>query len=85
MELSEHELYIISKTWLFDLTTFTGYQVETDKDGKPVRGIKAFRIEDTNRDCNFKNTRFISNIPLGVIRKAQNVIRNYYKEALINI
>lgn len=82
MDFSGHLCYVICDGWLFDVTTFIGYKIKQE-DEKITDAIKAFKIIDKNGDLNLKYTRYIDNIPLAVFRKSREVIKKYYKEALI--
>lgn len=82
MKFEGHEIIKINRNWIFDLTEFIGYKVWTHKD-QIVKYKKAFRIRDPKNDGKFDITKYIDTVPLGVIRKSQEVIRNYYREALI--
>ena len=82
MNFDGHEIYKINRNWIFDLTTFTGYKVKIHKD-KIVNFDKAFVIKDQNKGETFELIKYRYDIPLGIIRKSKEVIKNYYKEALI--
>lgn len=75
MDFQGHELIILEKGWVFDITDFVGYKVKTGKDGENVTNYeKAFSIEDSKDEKEELHvTRFIS-IPLRVTKRAKRVI-----------
>ena len=83
MKFDGHEIYRINRNWIFDLTEFTGYRTKTNKKSKLLEYTKAFKIRDNKHNCNFQYTKYIDAIPVGIMRKSEEVIKAYYKEALI--
>ena len=83
MNIKGHELCVINTKWTFDLTDFVGYKTTIDKKTGKTLYTKAFRIRDNNRQCRFKYTRYINEIPIGILNKSEQFITNRYKEALL--
>lgn len=83
MNLEGHELYVINSHWLFDLTTFTGYRTYKNRNGDLTKIIKAFKVRyKSGDDCKF--SKYIEDIPLGVLKKSKNVIKAHFKKIEAN-
>lgn len=85
MSFDGHDLYIINNNWSFDLTTFTGYRTWKNRKGQITAIKEAFKIIDRDRDGKFNYNRLIEPIPMGILRKSEDIINNYYSKALVNI
>lgn len=85
MPFEGHEFFKINNNWVFDKTEFIGYKIQVDRKTDTIlKYEKAFKVQDKEQTCNFKYTKYINNIPLGILRKSEDIIRAYYKEALID-
>lgn len=82
MKFLGHQMYTIYKNWLFDLTTFTGYKL-TFENNKIISYEKAFSLQDIDNNGKFEVTKFIDNIPVGIIRKSQVIVGIYYKRTFV--
>jgi hypothetical protein len=78
-----HDIYKINRNWIFDLTTFRGYKIRTKKE-KIIECTEAFRLKNIGKPGELEFTRVIESVPLGVLRKSEDIVREYYKEALVN-
>jgi hypothetical protein len=76
MSMEGHELVIIEKEWLFDLTEFVGYKIKPAvNDNESLIYTKAFEIKDGEGFIGrLKVTKFID-IPLKVIRRSKELIK----------
>mgnify|MGYP000941603742 CR=1 FL=1 len=76
-----HQLYKIDDEWVFNLTEFTGYRVNVNKEDNTVISYdKAFRLIKTLNDYSYD--KYMS-VPIGVLRKSINIVENYQKEAFL--
>lgn len=76
-----HQLYTLGDEWVFDLTEFIGYKVT--KQGEKVQKIeRAFSVSKSNDHQTYNFTKYF-NIPLGIMRKARDIIEKYLIDALI--
>jgi hypothetical protein len=78
-----HQCYKIDTTWMLDLTTFTGYKIFFDKNNNPVDAVPAFQIVYDPDSGLLRKEKFIKDIPIGVMRKCENIIHGYYSEAYV--
>lgn len=83
MSFEGHQIFKVNKHWIFDLTEFIGYKVHLNKSGEPIKFDKAFRVLDEDKDCNFNYAKYVDKIPVGVLRKTEELIKKYYKETYL--
>ena len=77
MNLKGHELYVINSHWLFDLTTYTGYRTSKNRKGELNSIVKAYKVKYNQETKECKFTKFITEIPLGTLRKSRNIIKHH--------
>ncbi|MBR1455201.1 MAG: hypothetical protein IJ593_11275 [Lachnospiraceae bacterium] len=78
MNFDGHELYKINNNWLFDLTTLTCYRVYF-KNNKIYKAEVIFTVEESDNFINYKINKNVSSIPIGVMRKALNLVKLRHK------
>lgn len=84
MYFEGHEIYKINNNWVFDLTEHVGYKIKINRHGKIKEYSKAFKLVDENKQgLEFKCVKYLDGIPLGIVNKSLEVIKAYYREALI--
>lgn len=81
MSFKGHQFYRIGKEWVFDLTDFKGYKVEMNGD-QVVRYYTAFIVKDDEGRYSFMSTIYT---PIDVMKRVENIVETYKKEALMVI
>ena len=84
MSFDGHEIVKLSDTWVLDLSTFTGYNIELNNSGRVTKFRRAFKVEDKDHNKKFKYTYYVDKVSIGVLRKTERTIIKYYKEALVD-
>lgn len=82
MHFEGHALYKLGKEWIFDLTTFIGYNVTLDDSDNILGYKKAFIVTFNNETKSYSFDKYTT-IPTRVLRKVVSIIQKYRKEALL--
>ena len=81
MEFEGHQMHKLSDHWVFDLTTFIGYHIET-KNNVVVAYHKAFMVIRSKNSDTYGFYKYM-NVPKRVLRRSVCIIQKYRKEALL--
>ena len=85
MQFKGHQMYRIDDHWVFDMTTFIGYKVETAgiNNDTVTSYSKAFVVSRSDDTSAYTFDKMVK-VPIKILRKTVNIINNYRKEALLD-
>lgn len=88
MSFEGHQLYKIDDKWLFDLTTFIGYEIDRKNNKQPfdynnIKSMKKMFVVSYNIDSDTYEFDKYEHTPVCIMRKVTNIINAYRKEALL--